>query len=150
MWGWWIAENMKLFGKSIYPQKYKNFTHMEIVCFSKIISSATLRNSCSFIFFQNEGVKMLHCPWNSPDLSLIENLWSFGKQRLIKTDCTTMERLLRAVIQIWYHNEELGNMCLKLVEFMPKRAQMLIKNRGVHIKYWYFRTVMQRVLQKKT
>lgn len=31
-----------------------------------------------------------------------------------------------------YHIEELGNMCLKLVESMPKRVQMLIKSRGGH------------------
>lgn len=38
-----------------------------------------------------------------------------------------------AVGEIW--EDELTEMCSKLVESMPKRVQMCLKARGGHIKY---------------
>lgn len=72
---------------------------------------------------------------NSIDLNPVENLWSIVKQQLKKHDCTSMEKLICTVIQIYYESEECGNMVLKLPEIMPKRVQMVIKRTGRYIKY---------------
>ena len=72
---------------------------------------------------------------NSPDLNPIENLWSIVKARLRTRDCTTKEKMICAVVQIWYHDAEIQEMCSKLVDSMQKRVALLLKATGGHIKY---------------
>ena len=45
-------------------------------------------------------ITVLDWPGNSPDLNLIENLWSIVKNRLRKMDCTTKIKLIEAVIHV--------------------------------------------------
>ena len=73
--------------------------------------------------------------WQFPDLNPIENLWAIIKKRLQKYDCTTKSKLIEGIIQIWYHDEELQNLCSKLVDSMPIRVAMLINAKGGHIIY---------------
>lgn len=86
-------------------------------------------------FFEDSGIEVLDWPGNSPDINPIENLWATIKQRLLKEDCSTMEKLISAVIRTWYHDEELTKLCLTLVESMPNRVQMLVKAKKGHISY---------------
>lgn len=86
-------------------------------------------------FFEESGLTVLDWPGNSPDINPIENLWAIIKRRLQKEDCSTMQKLISAVIKVWYHDEELAEMCSNLVESMPNRVQMLVKARGGHISY---------------
>ena len=65
----------------------------------------------------------------------IENLWAIIKKRLQKFDCTTMFKLISAVIQVWCHDDKLKQICETLVRSMPKRIEAVIKNRGGHTKY---------------
>lgn len=78
---------------------------------------------------------MLEWPGNSPDINPIENLWAIMKRRIMGKDCSTMEKLICAVIQVWFHDEEVRNMCQKLVESMPSRITEVIKAKGGHISY---------------
>lgn len=41
-------------------------------------------------------------------------------------NCTTKERVIMNAIKVWFHNDEVKNMCTKLVESMPKRIQEVI------------------------
>ena len=86
--------------------------------------------------FMNENhIKVLKWPGNSPDLNPIENLWSICKQRLRTMDCTSKEKLIQALIQVWYKDPQILKDCSKLVDSMPKRIKMLLNNRGGHIMY---------------
>ena len=80
-------------------------------------------------------IKVLEWPGNSPDINPIENLWSICKQRLRTMDCTSKEKLIQALIQVWYKDPQSLKDCSKLVDSMPKRIKMLLNNRGGHIMY---------------
>lgn len=86
-------------------------------------------------FFRTEKITVLEWPGNSPDINPIENLWAIMKRRIMGKDCSTMEKLICAVIQVWFHDEEVRNMCQKLVESMPSRITEVIKAKGGHISY---------------
>ena len=48
-------------------------------------------------------------------------------KKLQKHDYTTKSKLVEEIIQIWFYNEELQNLCYKLVDSMLTRVAMLIK-----------------------
>ena len=58
----------------------------------------------------------------------IENLWAIIKRGLQKEDCSTMQKMISAVIKGWYHDEKLAEMCSNLVESMPNRVKMACKS----------------------
>ena len=84
--------------------------------------------------FQDKNIQVLQWPGNSPDVNPIENLWAIVKKRLQNHDCTSKTKLISAIIKIWYHDEELKNMCSTLVDFMSQRVQCTLKAKGGHIK----------------
>ena len=85
-------------------------------------------------FFDENEISVLEWPGNSPDLNPIENLWAICKQRLRGMDCTTKEKMIKALIEVWYRDPKIILDCSKLVESMPNRVKMLLKNRG-HTNY---------------
>jgi len=85
-------------------------------------------------FMQDNNINTLTWPGNSPDLNPIENLWGIVKKRLRKHDCTTKIKLIEAILQIWFHDPEIKNMC-SIVYSMPNRVQSVLGARGGHIKY---------------
>ena len=76
------------------------------------------------VFLKNK-VQILEWPGNFPDLNLIENLWGIIKSRLRKMDCTTIRKLVEAIIEVWYHDREIAEKCKRLVESMPNRVNNL-------------------------
>jgi len=86
-------------------------------------------------FFKDNKINILQWPGNSPDLNPIENLWAIIKRRITKHDCSTMNKHISAIIHKWYHDKEIDKICSKLVDSMPNRVKMLIKEQGGHIKY---------------
>ena len=85
--------------------------------------------------FEENHIKVLDWPGNLPNLNPIENLWSIVKTRLLKRDCTTQTKLIYAVIDMWYRDQEIAQNCEKLVKSMPKRVKELITNKSGHISY---------------
>ena len=65
----------------------------------------------------------------------IENLWSIIKQRLREKDCTTKQKLIEAIMELWNGDEKITTNCQNMVDSMPNRVKQLIKNRGGHIMY---------------
>ena len=55
-------------------------------------------------FMVQNGIQCLDWPGNSSDLNPIENLWAIVKNRMRKMDCTTKEKMISAVIQVWFHD----------------------------------------------
>ena len=44
-------------------------------------------------------------------MSPIENLWAIVEDQLRDKVCTTKTRLIVSIIQIWYHDEEIKQIC---------------------------------------
>lgn len=86
-------------------------------------------------FLNTKEISVLPWPGNSPDMNPIENLWAIVKNRMKKEKITTKTRLIETLIQIWHHDQEIKDSCKKLVESMPNRLALLIKNKGLHTKY---------------
>ena len=84
------------------------------------------------IFFDH-SISVLDWPGNSPDLNPIENLWAIMKRRVKEHDCTTMTKLIEATVSVWYRDQEIKNMCEKLVISMPERIRQVTKSKGGHI-----------------
>jgi len=76
-------------------------------------------------------------PWpgNSPDMNPIENLWGIVNKRSKKINITTKVQLIENLIQIWHRDDEIKNKSSILIESMPRRIELLIKNEGMHTKY---------------
>jgi hypothetical protein len=60
----------------------------------------------------------------------IKNLWSILKKRLGKTDCSTEERMVTNMIEVWFHDNGMKNICCKLVESLPNCIQVVILAKG--------------------
>ena len=86
-------------------------------------------------FFEEKDVTILDRSGNSPDLNPIENLWAIIKRRIEKIDCSTVPKLISAIIRTWYHDDEVVKMCSTLVDSMPKLVKMLIMAKDGHISY---------------
>lgn len=76
--------------------------------------------------------KVLDWPDNSTDLSLIDNLWHIPKKRSAKVNCTTKEKIITSDIQVWFHDDEVKNMCAELVKFIPRYIEETIYAEGGH------------------
>lgn len=86
-------------------------------------------------FLRESEISTLPWPGNSPDMNPIENLWAIVKKRMKNHKVTTRQGLIELLIQVWHHDEEIKNNCKNLVQSMPNRIKMLIKNKGMHTKY---------------
>ena len=49
-------------------------------------------------FFEEKVITILDWPGNLPDFNPIENLWVITKRRIEKTDCSTVQKLISAII----------------------------------------------------
>lgn len=85
--------------------------------------------------FSEKGIRLLDWPGNSPDLNPIENLWAIVKLEAQKKDCTTLDKMTHAIIDIWFSEPKMKHHCSMLVDSMPKRVKEVIQKRGGHIQY---------------
>jgi transposase len=86
-------------------------------------------------FFKESHIEVLDWPGNSPDINPIENIWAICKNRMSKSDCTTVEKLISTIIHTWFRDERMLSTCQNLVESMTKRVKLLVEAKGGHIKY---------------
>ena len=85
--------------------------------------------------FKKMKIAVLDWPRNSPDLNPIENLWSIVKNYLKKMNCPTKIKLIQSVLHVWFHDEEIKQICKKLVLSMKERVKLVIENKGGHTSY---------------
>lgn len=84
-------------------------------------------------FLKDVGVKTLDWPPQSPDLNIIENVWSLLKRRRTVSLNKTREETISEVTSLW---EEISPEILKnLVDSVPRRLQKVIESKGGYTFY---------------
>ena len=72
-------------------------------------------------------------PGNSPDLNLIENVWSWVEARVNEKGCSTFEEFKQEVRTQFAAVPR--RMLTRLYDSMPERLEEVIRRRGGRIKY---------------
>lgn len=86
-------------------------------------------------WFQEQGIKLLDWPAQSPDISPIEHTWGHLKKCL-----SGYERAPKGVHELWERlvvewGKFSPEQCQKWIESMPRRFAAVIKAKGGHTKY---------------
>ena len=84
-------------------------------------------------FFQENDIKLLPWPANSPDINPIENIWGHISFELSKMSLKSIKSLKEEILDIWnnldsYYLHKLGNS-------ITNRLREVIENNGRHTKY---------------
>ena len=83
----------------------------------------------------NDGFTLLrNWPGNSPDLSPIENCWSFIKSKLQEKQCSSKLELIEMIKSVWT-TEISHDYCQRLFQSMPRRISECLRKKGGHTKY---------------
>lgn len=92
------------------------------------------RSASTKKFLHEENIRLLE-PWpaQSPDLSLIENVWSFLKSKIYERKPTNIEDLWACAVEEW--NSIPREQIRSLYQTIPKRLQQVISASGGHTKY---------------
>mgnify|MGYP002785422826 CR=1 FL=1 len=84
-------------------------------------------------WFEAHEVETLKWPAYSPDLNCIENLWSWLDKQISKASPKSVDEIKDLVINLLNNVRiEIGHI---LVDSMPKRIELCIKNNGGTTKY---------------
>lgn len=124
---------IKVIDERIVPELNEKFPEGDGVLQQDKAPCHTSKKSTQHL--ESKGITVLQWPGNSPDLAPIETLWAIAKNKLKEKDVTTKEKLIAAVIKVWFRDEKLRESCVKLTESMPKRIEQVIANKGGHIRY---------------
>jgi transposase len=86
-------------------------------------------------WFQDNGIKVLPWPAQSPDMNPIEHLWTYLKRKLKEYDHPPS-----GILELWERVEKEWNKipaeeCQKLIESMPRRVKAVVKAKGGYTKY---------------
>lgn len=86
-------------------------------------------------WFEENGIKLLDWPPQSPDLNPIEHLWSILKRKILakKDPAKTINELWERSIEVWVNINP--QVLINLVNSMPKRIKAVKTARGGHTKY---------------
>lgn len=86
-------------------------------------------------FLKQANVPLLSWPGNSPDMNPIENFWRLLKRKVNAMKPTTKRSLIECIIQVWNHDQDIRDMCQRLIQGMPNRVAQVISSKGGYTKY---------------
>ena len=86
-------------------------------------------------WIDNHNIEVLNWPSQSPDLNPIEHLWQHLKRQLAnyETEPAGVHELWARVEETWEKIPK--DVCINLIESMPRRIAAVIKAKGGYIKY---------------
>ena len=85
-------------------------------------------------FIRQRGIHLLpYCPFQSPDLNPIENLWSILDSNLKDRRPQSKAELFQVLQEGWNRHDV--DLLRRLVECMPRRIQAVIDSNGYMTKY---------------
>ena len=92
------------------------------------------RSSSTTKFLANEGVMLLKSwPAQSPDLSVIENIWHILKEKIFHRNPQTLDDLWSAIVDEW--NSIPRERIRPLDSSIPRRLSVCVAAKGGHTKY---------------
>jgi transposase len=103
-------------------------------CWFQDDSAPCHRANATKKWLQQNKIRCLPWPGNSPDLNPIENCWSVLKKRVGELKATSKQGLREALAQAWHHNLDQGYVA-RLIDSMPDRCRAVIKAKGGATKY---------------
>ena len=123
------------FASKTLPQGWLYYQDNSPVHTSKLIMGyvGRLSNGAFPGWFAINGVSLIKTPPFSPDLNVIENLWSIVKTKL-------REKHFTSKIELWYYlrlvwNRIESSVLHNLVDSMPRRIKKVIQAKGGPIDY---------------
>ena len=86
-------------------------------------------------WFEEQKIKLLDWPAQSPDLSPIEHTWNYLKRCLPSYESAPIgvHQLWERVVEQWGNIDE--EHCQKWIESMPRRIEAVMKARRAHTRY---------------
>lgn len=85
-------------------------------------------------WLQDNNIRVLSWPSNSPDISPIENLWKELKAKVARYSPQSEQQLIEAIKRVWTSDIS-RDYCKSLVKSLPRRIAMVINNHGFMTKY---------------
>ena len=90
-------------------------------------------NNNGYLWLDRKNITVMPWPAHSPDLNPIENIWAWIDKRLVKESIASVVQLKQALEKLW--KEFPKELCIRLVESMPRHVCACVKVRGAHTKY---------------
>ena len=84
-------------------------------------------------WLDQKNITVMPWPAHSTDLNPIKNIWAWIDKRLVKESIASVAQLHQALEKLW--KEFPRELCIQLVESMPRSVCAWLKVCGAHIKY---------------
>jgi len=122
-------------------KKYINVLEKHVTPFKDLFSFFQEDNApchkCRLVetYKDDNDVECLPWPPYSPDINVIENVWSVLKRKVNERRFFNFSELKHAVKALWDQDEEIKQTCISAFSSLPKRLDACLKSKGGFINY---------------